>query len=473
MQQHFSAVAHEEESTSKSEINMNLTAHLLDLMLKASNLSRWQFIQEFSIPPLVAVPRLPGTLLPVFGLLYVLIFALAVVGNGAVLVLLCRRKALQSPSTFFICSLALSDLLISIVCVPATLLQHFFTNWLAGDFLCKLIPFLQVTAIATSMLTMTCIAVERFQGILYPLHVRNSYFLCHAFKMLVAVWLVALAIAAPMWFVQKVEVKYDFLFDILHTCCLEVWPSLHHRRVYTTCLSVMVFLAPLATMAILYWKIMKELWGKHKVHDVMFQTLPGSEINKITRRKKRAVRMMATVVLLFAACWAPFHLVSLLLDYGQLDLDLDAEFLLVSMVQILGFSNSVCNPLVYAALNSTFKRDLLALLTRGWRFRGWSTNSCSWWSWRSHKRVAVSVVDSAEPRTGLERTCRQGGMRSLSKPAWEAEPERPVSNAFPPLNLLSAIRPKKTSSTMILSIIDPPHTDSTSGSEPLAEILRN
>lgn len=37
----------------------------------------------------------------------------------------------------------------------------------------------------------------------------------------------------------------------------------------------------------------------------------------ILRRKKRAIRMMATVVLLFAACWAPFHLVSLLLDYGN------------------------------------------------------------------------------------------------------------------------------------------------------------
>uniref|UniRef100_A0A673J5C1 Pyroglutamylated RFamide peptide receptor 4 n=1 Tax=Sinocyclocheilus rhinocerous TaxID=307959 RepID=A0A673J5C1_9TELE len=338
---------------------MNLTAHLLDLMLKASNLSRWQFIQEFSIPPLVAVPRLPSALLPIFGLLYVLIFGLAVVGNGAVLVLLCRRKALQSPSTFFICSLALSDLLISIVCVPATLLQHFFTNWLAGDFLCKLIPFLQVTAIGTSMLTMTCIAVERFQGILYPLHVRNSYFLCHAFKMLVAVWLVALAIAAPMWFVQKVEVKYDFLFDVHHTSCLEVWPSQRQRRAYTTCLSVLVFLAPLVTMAILYWKIMRELWGKHKVHDIMFQTLPGSEINKIARRKKRAVRMMATVVLLFVACWAPFHLVSLLLDYEYLFV---FETLVFAIVQIL---NSVCNPLVYAALNTTFKSDLLALLTRG------------------------------------------------------------------------------------------------------------
>ncbi|XP_016104382.1 pyroglutamylated RFamide peptide receptor-like [Sinocyclocheilus grahami] len=342
-------------------------------MLKASNLSRWQFIQEFSIPPLVAVPRLASALLPIFGLLYVLIFALAVVGNGAVLVLLCRRKALQSPSTFFICSLALSDLLISIVCVPATLLQHFFTNWLAGDFLCKLIPFLQVTAIGTSMLTMTCIAVERFQGILYPLHVRNSYFLCHAFKMLVAVWLVALVTAAPMWFVQKVE------------------------------------------------------------------TLVCS------------------------------------LNTGQLDLDLDSEFLLVSMVQILGFSNSVCNPLVYAALNTTFKSDLLALLTRGCSgARGCCCSSCSCWSWRSHRRVGISAVESVEPRRGLETTFRQGGIRSCSKPAWDAEPERPTSNMFPPMNLLSAIRPKKTSSTMILSVIDPPHTNSTSGSDrPLTGIPDN
>ncbi|XP_065100241.1 pyroglutamylated RF-amide peptide receptor [Paramisgurnus dabryanus] len=453
---------------------MNLTSKLLDLMLEASNLSRWQFIQKYSIPPLVAVPRLPSALLPVFGLLYVLIFGLAVVGNGSVLVLLCRRKALQSPSTFFICSLALSDLLISIVCVPATLLQHFFSNWLAGDFLCKLIPFLQVTAIATSMLTMTCIAVERFQGILYPLHVRNSYFLCHAFKMLVGVWMVALVIAAPMLFVQKVEVKYDFLFDVHHTCCLEVWPSQQQRRAYTTCLSVLVFLAPMVTMGILYWKIIKELWGKHKVHDVMFQTLPGSEINKITRRKKRAIRMMATVVLLFAACWAPFHLVSLLLDYGQLDLDLDSEFLLVSVVQILGFSNSVCNPLVYAALNTTFKRDLLALFNRRRNTGGGcycfcsSSGSCR--VWRSNKRVGVSAVESVEPRRGLETTSRQGGIRSWSKVAWEPEPERPTSNLFP--HMFTGITSKKCSSTMILSVIDPPHTDSTSGSDqPLTVML--
>ncbi|XP_061115453.1 pyroglutamylated RF-amide peptide receptor [Conger conger] len=365
---------------------MNLTPQLLEPLLEASNLSRKQFIQEYGLASLVYVPRLPSVLQPVFGLLYVLIFALALAGNTAVLILLCRRKALQTPSTFFICSLALSDLLISVFCIPATLLQHVFTNWLAGDFLCKLIPFLQVTAIATSILTMTCIAMERFKGIMYPLRLHSGFSPRHAINMLVAVWLIALGIAGPMWYAHKVEVKYDFLYEVSYTCCREVWPHPGQRQAYTAVLSVLVFLAPMLIVALLYGRIVAELWGKHRVHDVMFQALPGSEIKKIARKKRHAVKMMAIVVLLFAICWAPFQLVSLLSDYGKLNLNSDQEFMVFSTVQILGFSNSVCNPLVYAALNSRFKRDLVGLLRRA-RGSGW---------WPVPRRARVGVLAPGE-----------------------------------------------------------------------------
>ncbi|XP_064210003.1 pyroglutamylated RF-amide peptide receptor isoform X1 [Anguilla rostrata] len=445
---------------------MNLTPQLLDLLLEASNFSRRQFIQEYGPPPLVYIPRLPTALQPIFGLVYVLIFILALVGNTTVLILLCRRKALQSPSTFFICSLALSDLLISIFCMPATLLQHFFTNWLAGDFLCKLIPFLQVTAIATSILTMTCIAVERFKGILYPLKLQSGYSPCHAMKMLghmvfiipsgsaeqlfpflpVAVWLIALAVAGPMWYAHKVEVKYDFLYDVHYTCCQEVWPHPKQRQTYTTVLSVLVFLVPMLIMAVLYGRIMAELWGKHRVHDVMFQALPGSEIKKITRKRRHAVKMMATVVLLFAICWAPFQLVSLLSDYGMLNLNSDHEFMVFSTVQILGFSNSVCNPLVYAALNNNFKKDLVGLLRRG-RGKGW----CPPRQLRRKVRVGVSANEPPCLRKCAERDTNRGA-RQWSRVAWEAEPT--TSRTFPQSHLFR-VATKKTSSPLLLSVTDP------------------
>lgn len=36
-----------------------------------------------------------------------------------------------------------------------------------------------------------------------------------------------------------------------------------------------------------------------------------------SRKKKRAVIMMVTVVALFAVCWAPFHVVHMMIEYSE------------------------------------------------------------------------------------------------------------------------------------------------------------
>lgn len=36
-----------------------------------------------------------------------------------------------------------------------------------------------------------------------------------------------------------------------------------------------------------------------------------------SRKKQRAVVMMVTVVALFAVCWAPFHIVFMMLEYSE------------------------------------------------------------------------------------------------------------------------------------------------------------
>ncbi|XP_036384588.1 QRFP-like peptide receptor [Megalops cyprinoides] len=431
---------------------MNITPQILEHWLEASNLSRQQFIQKYAIPPLVYVPRMPDTLQPVFGVLYVLIFILALTGNAVVLLLLCQRKAAQSPSTLFISSLALSDILISLCCLPATCFQNFFTNWLASDFLCKLVPFSQVTAVTASILTLTCIAVERFHGILYPMRFQNSCSTHHATKMLLAVWLVALAVAAPMGYAQRVEVKYDFLFDVRYICCQEVWPHNQQRRAYTTVLSVLLFLIPMATMAVLYFKIIRELWGKHRVHAIMLETLE-SEISKITRRKRRAVRMMVTVVLLFGVCWAPFHLVSLLSDYGMLHLNSDSEFVVFSVVQLLGFSNSVCNPVVYVTLGDNFKKDLVGRLVRA-RKRAWLPTCCL----RGRSRVDVWVVEPPGLRRRSEQSTLEVELHQWNREAWGPGlgPEPASSSPFPRVHLFRACC-KKSSSPLLLSVTDPLH----------------
>nr|XP_014343467.1 PREDICTED: pyroglutamylated RFamide peptide receptor-like [Latimeria chalumnae] len=156
-----------------------------------------------------------------------------------------------------------------------------------------MVPFIQITAVSTGIFTMMCIAIERFQGILYPLQLQNSYTVGKAIKMLVAVWLSAMAIASPMWYAQKVEVIHDFLYNTYYTCCREDWPLPQYRQAYTTIILLLVFLIPLVTMAFLYGKVVHELWVKQRVHDAMFQALPGSEIKKITRESEHNLRVKA------------------------------------------------------------------------------------------------------------------------------------------------------------------------------------
>lgn len=59
-----------------------------------------------------------------------------------------------------------------------------FDVFAAGVLVCKTVPFVQTTAIVTGILTMTCIAIERYQGIVFPLKMRRQYSSRRAYKML-------------------------------------------------------------------------------------------------------------------------------------------------------------------------------------------------------------------------------------------------------------------------------------------------
>ncbi|KAI4876994.1 hypothetical protein NFI96_001039 [Prochilodus magdalenae] len=335
-------------STVASASVARITPELLRDMLRRYNLSRHEFIRAYGVPPLVYTPELPARARTAFVLTYAAIFALALLGNGVVLCVLAREGAARRASSLFMCSLALSDLLITFFCVPFTLLQNISSQWSGGVLVCKTVPFVQTTAIVTGILTMTCIAVERYQGIVHPLKMKRQYTPKRAYKMLGLVWVVSIMVGSPMLFVQQLEkdqntllikrrpenrvdtesrlpeallrppnqVKYDFLYEHHHVCCQELWGSVLHRKIYTTFIMVALFLLPLAAMLFLYTRISIELWIRKRVGDVsVLSTMNHREISKISRKKKRAVKMMITIVLMFTICWAPFHTVHMLFEY--------------------------------------------------------------------------------------------------------------------------------------------------------------
>ncbi|KAJ8406775.1 hypothetical protein AAFF_G00296910 [Aldrovandia affinis] len=272
---------------------------------------------------------------------------------------------MQTVTNIFICSLAVSDLIITFFCIPFTLLQNISSEWFGGVLVCKTVPFVQTTAIVTGILTMTCIAVERYQGIVYPLKMKRQYTQQRAYTMLGVVWISAVIVGSPMLFVQQLEVKYDFLYDRHHVCCQERWQSLSSRQVYATFILVALFLLPLAVMLILYTRIGIVLWIRKRVGDSsVLSTMNHTEVNKISRKKKRAIKMMITIVLLFTICWAPFHTVHMLFEYNNLEKNYNEVTvnMIIAIVQAIGFFNSFNNPIVYAFMNENFKKNCMSTL---------------------------------------------------------------------------------------------------------------
>ncbi|KAJ8365731.1 hypothetical protein SKAU_G00145620 [Synaphobranchus kaupii] len=263
---------------------------------------------------------------------------------------------MQTGTNIFICSLAVSDLLITFFCIPVTLLQNISSEWLGGVLVCKTVPFVQTTAIVTGILTMTCIAVERYQGIVYPLKTKRQYTPQRAYKML------GVLVAGA-----RFPVKYDFLYEHHHVCCQEHWQSVTQRQVYATFILVALFLLPLTAMLLLYTRIGVELWIRKRVGDSsVLSTMNRSEVNKMSRKKKRAVKMMITIVLLFTLCWAPFHIVHMLCEYNDLEKNYDEVTvnMIIAIVQAIGFFNSFNNPIVYAFMNENFKKNCVSTLCR-------------------------------------------------------------------------------------------------------------
>ncbi|KAJ3607791.1 hypothetical protein NHX12_024842 [Muraenolepis orangiensis] len=345
---------------------IKITPEVLREMLRLYNLTRQEFIDSYHIQPLVYVPELPYSVKTVFVVMYAVIFVLALVGNSLVVYTVVKKRLAQTATNIFICSLAVSDLLITFFCVPFTLLQNISSEWLGGVLVCKTLPFVQTTAIVTGILTMTCIAFERYQGIVYPLKMRRQYTSMRAYKMLGTVWIVSVVVGSPMLFVQQLEVKYDFLYDHSHVCCQEAWPSLAQRQVYTTFIMAALFLLPLLTMLFLYSRIAVELWLCKRVGDSsVLSTMNQREVGKISRKKKRAVKMMVIVVLLFTVCWAPFHTVHMLYEYNDLEKKYEGVTLntLFAVVQAVGFFNSFNNPIVYAFMNENFKKSCVSTLS--------------------------------------------------------------------------------------------------------------
>lgn len=75
-------------------------------------------------------------------LLYSLIFLVSVFGNLLIIVVLMVNKRMRTVTNSFLLSLAVSDLMMAVFCMPFTLIPSLLEDFIFGEAMCKIVTYL-------------------------------------------------------------------------------------------------------------------------------------------------------------------------------------------------------------------------------------------------------------------------------------------------------------------------------------------
>ncbi|XP_056325698.1 neuropeptide FF receptor 1-like [Danio aesculapii] len=303
-----------------------------------------------------------------FILAYVLIFSLCMLGNTLVCFIVLKNRQMRTVTNIFILNLAISDLLVGILCLPITLVDSLITGWPFDAVVCKMSGLVQGASVSASVFTLVVIAVERFRCIVYPFQqklTRRQAIITIAF-----IWALAIAIMCPSAVTLTVSqdvlhfmVDRDNITYPLFTCW-EAWPDQSMRKIYTTVLFSHIYLAPVTLIAIMYTRIaLKLVRSPASIRDAQAE----DESRRVFRRKLRVVNMLLMVALLFTVSWLPLWILMMLTDYGNLT-EAQLDFVAVYVFPFahwLAFFNSSVNPIVYGYFNENFRRGFQAAFKMG------------------------------------------------------------------------------------------------------------
>lgn len=76
-------------------------------------------------------------------ILYGTILLLAIIGNALVILTLIQNRRMRTITNVFLLNLAISDILLGVLCMPFTLIGTLLRDFIFGEIMCKLLPYLQ------------------------------------------------------------------------------------------------------------------------------------------------------------------------------------------------------------------------------------------------------------------------------------------------------------------------------------------
>lgn len=292
---------------------------------------------------------------------YSIILFGSLVGNVLVICVVLLNRHMRTVTNYLIVNMAVADLLITAFNMPITIkiIAGSPIEWsesVAAELLCKFIPFCQSLSVASSVLSLTAIAVDRFLAVMYPLKRFISF--PAAYVIMAVLWTVGIAVNSPFLYAQKIIVSE--VDGVRISSCQEIWTPVFGENAakdFTIVIFVLFYAVPLLTMSILYSFVVYKLWVRK---------VPGNQTTenqlRADKSRKKVLKMLLVVVIFFALCWLPVYITQFIWFFGSGRFPCGPPSVLAFLAYFLGHTNSALNPAIYVIFNSNFRKGFRDVL---------------------------------------------------------------------------------------------------------------
>ncbi|CAB3384348.1 D(2) dopamine receptor isoform X2 [Cloeon dipterum] len=324
----------------------------------------------------------------------VTLMATGAVGNVLVCLAVCLDRALQNSTNYFLLSLAVADLIVSLCVMPLGAIPGFLGYWPLGVAWCSVYVTSDVLACSASILHMCVISLGRYLGIRSPLRARHRKSKRYLAKKVACVWLVAALISSSIT-VLGAQDATNIMPDA-GTCAI-------NNRAFSLFGSIAAFYAPMVLMVGSYAATLHLLRRKARfgaaarAQRLLQQGRPQGQVpgapgtpNGVRHVKSRqqttnggretrslrirtpmmpsqlrlsehkASTVLGLVFASFVLCWAPFFVLNVL--EAVCPTCASPSPALLTFCLWLGYFSSCINPVIYTVFNRSFRAALFRLL---------------------------------------------------------------------------------------------------------------
>ncbi|XP_071398133.1 trace amine-associated receptor 13c-like [Centroberyx affinis] len=263
--------------------------------------------------------------------------------NLLVIISISHYRQLHTPTNLLLLSLAVSDLLVGLLLMPAEIML-IESCWFLGDFMCSLRLVVGFIISSVSVGNMVLISVDRY-----------------------------VAICDPLRYPTKITQRRAKIFVCLCWVCSVFYNSLilndhltqpgRYNSCYGECVViynyiagavdlVVTFIAPITVIILLYMRVFVVAVSQARAmrSHIVAVTLQRSVTVTAKKSEMKAARTLGILVVVFLMCFCPYYCLFLA---GQ-DTEINGLYFMVWLL----YFNSCLNPLIYAFFYPWFRKSI-------------------------------------------------------------------------------------------------------------------